>query len=907
MSMQAIKEAERTRDSHELRERPMSFGVRRAELLGGTSFLICAGALALLDGVAHFSLWTAAIYVLGIAVASNVRFDVGAGFTVPTQAVFVPMLFAVPVSTVPLLTALALAIGMTPKVLRGGISPSWLVTAASNSWFALGPALVLVLADDHTPDGRAGILILALAAQFAFDFAAAAVRDRLFGDLSLADLLHEVGPIYAIDAALAALGLVVAFAVPHHAEWPVVLIAPMFLVLRVFSKERRDRLHQMAELNDAYQGTALLLGDVVEADDTYTGEHSKSVVRLALDVADAMGLDDDHKRGIEFGALLHDVGKIAVPKEIINKPGKLNEREWKTIKTHTIEGQKMLEKIGGFMVDIGRIVRASHESWDGSGYPDGLKGEAIPLEARVVSACDAFNAMTTTRSYRRAMPLEHAIGEMHKCSGSQFDPSVVDALVEVVQAADASIAFGEATASSSLDTRPRRVSGAHTPQSIGALTSESGPHTATIRALADLAVRVGANVQPGQDVEVTGEVGHLEVLRAVAEAAYEHGARFVDMRVTDPVIQRMRVAAGSEESLIHVPRWERDRVQELAERSGASILIAGPTCPGLFDGLDARRVATASAGPSAQWREANRVINWTIIPAATEGWASMLRPELARDEALSALWRDLAYVCRLDGPDPLADWHERLAALRRRAERLTAMGLAAVRFEGPGTDLTIGLMAGVRWERAEMTSASGIAFVPNLPTEEVYTTPDPGRVDGYVRLTRPVVIGGREIADVTIRFDRGRATEISGPPETSALREFIERDEGAAQLGELALVDAESRVAATEQTFGEILLDENAASHVGLGFGFPALIPPSSEQRANSSDHHLDVMIGGLQVDVTGLAQDGRSHPLLRNGRWSEGTFTERSDSSRAPAPENPGAARRHPRERARGSLAQRR
>jgi putative nucleotidyltransferase with HDIG domain len=874
MSMQAIKEAERTRDSHELREHPMSFGVRRAELAGGASFLLCAGALALLAGVAHFSLWTAVIYVLGIAVASNVRFDVGAGFTVPTQAVFVPMLFAVPVSMVPLLTALALAIGMAPKVLRGGISPSWLVTAASNSWFALGPSLVLVLADDHSPNGRIGILILALAAQFAFDFSAAAVRDRLFGDLSLADLLREVGPIYAIDVALAALGLVVAFAAAHHAEWPVVLIAPLFFLLRVFSKERRDRLHQMTELNDAYQGTALLLGDVVEADDTYTGEHSKSVVRLALDVAEAMDLEDDRKRGIEFGALLHDVGKIAVPKEIINKPGKLNEREWEVIKTHTIEGQKMLEKIGGFMVEIGRIVRASHESWDGSGYPDGLIGEAIPLEARVVSACDAFNAMTTTRSYRKAMPLEHAITEMQRCAGSHFDPSVVDALVSVVQGADANVEAQKTMATSPAASAPTARS--RTSQRSQAHTSEAGPHTETIRALAELAVQVGANVQPGQDVEVSGEIGHLEVLRAVAEMAYEQGAGFVDVRITDPVVQRLRVAAGSEHNLAHIPRWEGERVRELAERSGASILVTGPTCPGLFDELDPRHVAMASVGPSAQWREVSQLINWTIIPAATEGWASRLRPELARDEALSALWGDLAHACRLDVPDPLGNWRERLAALRTRAAQLTALELAAVRFEGPGTNLTIGLIAGVRWERAEMRSANGVAFVPNLPTEEVYTTPDPARVDGYVRLTRPVVIGSREISDVVMRFTEGRVTEINGPAETSALREFIERDEGAARLGELALVDADSRIAAMEQTFGEVLLDENAASHVALGFGFPALIPASSNQRANSSDHHLDVMIGGPHITVTGLTRDGRPYPLLRDGRWSEESSGER-------------------------------
>jgi putative nucleotidyltransferase with HDIG domain len=188
------------------------------------------------------------------------------------------------------------------------------------------------------------------------------------------------------------------------------------------------------ELNDAYQGTALLLGEVVEADDSYTGEHCKGVVRLALDVARELGLDADQQRNVEFGALLHDVGKIAIPKEIINKPGRLDEREWTIIKTHTIEGQKMLERVGGFMGEIGQIVRSCHEHWDGAGYPDGLSSTAIAVEARIIAACDAFNAMTTTRSYRRAMSSADALAELERNAGSQFDPAVVRAILSVVHA-----------------------------------------------------------------------------------------------------------------------------------------------------------------------------------------------------------------------------------------------------------------------------------------------------------------------------------------------------------------------------------------------------------------------------------------------------------------------------------------
>jgi putative nucleotidyltransferase with HDIG domain len=434
MSIHVRHEAERSRASNAQRVQPMRPALRRREAAIAAAYLAAAVALPVFGGLdGSFSPATAALYVIAIAAAGQVRFDVGAGFTVPTQALFVPFLFAVPASLVPLLVPVALALGMLPRIMRAQVSPSWLLTAAGNSWFAVGPATVLVLAHDNSPIGRWEVLILALAAQFACDFIASAVRVRLHGDLTLGELAQEVRPIYAIDSALSLLGLTVAFAViPAHSQLVVLLVMPLFIVLRIFSQERHERLSQLAELNDAYQGTALLLGDVIEADDAYTGEHCRSVVRLALEVAEQLGLGAERKRNVEFAALLHDVGKIAVPKEIINKPGRLDEREWAIVKTHTLEGQRMLARIGGFMREIGHIVRASHERWDGNGYPDGLIEDAIPIEARIVCACDAFNAMTTTRPYRSAMTLLEAVAELKRCAGSQFDPRVVESLLRVV-------------------------------------------------------------------------------------------------------------------------------------------------------------------------------------------------------------------------------------------------------------------------------------------------------------------------------------------------------------------------------------------------------------------------------------------------------------------------------------------
>jgi len=279
------------------------------------------------------------------------------------------------------------------------------------------------------------------------------------GAITTSELVEESWNVYLIDLALAPLGLLVAVAAVGR-QWVVLLIAPLFGVLMWLSKERRARLEQLVELNDAYRGTALLLGDVVEADDTYTGGHCKDVVDLARDVAGELALDASQKLKVEFGALLHDIGKIAVPKAIINKPGALSEGEWEIIKAHTVEGQRMLERVGGVMGEIGQIVRSHHERWDGTGYPDGLRDQDIPLEARIISCCDAFNAMTTTRSYRTAMPHSVAVAELVKNSGTQFDPRIVEALLAVVdRARDVSLVL---QASSNL-TRTQALAGVRHP------------------------------------------------------------------------------------------------------------------------------------------------------------------------------------------------------------------------------------------------------------------------------------------------------------------------------------------------------------------------------------------------------------------------------------------------------------
>jgi HD-GYP domain-containing protein (c-di-GMP phosphodiesterase class II) len=242
-----------------------------------------------------------------------------------------------------------------------------------------------------------------------------------------------MGWAFLVDAALAPVGLMAALAAEGR-HGVLALMLPLAALLGVFARERQVRIDHALELSSAYRGTAFLLGDVVEADDAYTGSHSRDVVSLVLGVCDKLGLSARERRDAEFTALLHDVGKIRIPSEIINKPGKLTPEERAVIETHTVLGEELLAKVGGLLGSVGTIVRSCHEDWDGTGYPDGLRGDEIPLVARIVRTCDAFSAMTTDRSYRKARPVDEAIAELRRCSGTDFDPATVDALAAVFAA-----------------------------------------------------------------------------------------------------------------------------------------------------------------------------------------------------------------------------------------------------------------------------------------------------------------------------------------------------------------------------------------------------------------------------------------------------------------------------------------
>jgi aminopeptidase len=390
--------------------------------------------------------------------------------------------------------------------------------------------------------------------------------------------------------------------------------------------------------------------------------------------------------------------------------------------------------------------------------------------------------------------------------------------------------------------------------------------------LADLLVGFGANLQPDQIVSVSCEPGKEEMVRAIAEAAYRRGARFVDVAWFDPWVKRARIAHARADTLEFVPPWYGQRLLALGEHRAARIGLSGPTAPGLLDGLDPERAGRDQLPMLEENGKlvAERTTNWTIGPCPTPAWAELVFPGLAADEAMARLESELVHVLRLDEPDPIGAWRERADTLIGAAERLSARRFDALHYQGPGTDLTVGLLPSAEWQAARFSTVDGIEHMPNLPTEEVFSTPDPARAEGVVTSTKPLVlIDGSLVKGLRVRFEEGRAVEIDAEQGAETMRGWVARDEGGARLGELALVDAEGRIGALETIFYDTLLDENAASHIALGQGFPFVVGNAEDQaRVNRSAIHIDFMIGAPDMEVVGITAAGERVPVLSAGRW---------------------------------------
>jgi aminopeptidase len=411
------------------------------------------------------------------------------------------------------------------------------------------------------------------------------------------------------------------------------------------------------------------------------------------------------------------------------------------------------------------------------------------------------------------------------------------------------------------------ASAAASDDGIAGVAAVDGP---TLERFAELVVTFAANVQRGQIVAIGTEPGKLELTRAIAAAAYRAGAKYVDVTQFDLHLKRARILHADADTLDYVPPWLGERVLALGEHRAARIGLTGPSAPGLLSDLDPQR---AGRDQLPFLRENSEVVNarttnWTAVPCPTQPWASLVYPQLEPAAALERLWEQVLHMCRLDEPDPVAAWTARQDVLVGVSERLTERAFDALHFEGPGTDLRVGLLPTSRWLSARFSTVDGIVHMPNLPSEEVFTAPDPERVDGVVRSTKPLVVGGTIVRGLEVRFEGGRAVSIEADDGGELLSQYARRDDGACRLGEVALVDGEGRIGPLDTVFYDTLIDENAASHVALGAAYEFTAGESDLDRLNRSQIHIDFMIGSPQVDVTGVTAGGERVPVLRGGAW---------------------------------------
>jgi len=389
--------------------------------------------------------------------------------------------------------------------------------------------------------------------------------------------------------------------------------------------------------------------------------------------------------------------------------------------------------------------------------------------------------------------------------------------------------------------------------------------TERLERYAELAVRVGANVQPGQEVFVNGLVEHAELVRALTRQAYRAGASYVNVRYDDQHIRRAMIELGPDEALTYSPAW----LKTMAETSAGHAMLAttGNPEPELLADLDGERVGRAIPLEVAEIRRrqhAEHSVNWCGVGAPTEGWARQVlgEPDVER------LWELVAFCFRLDEPDPVAAWREHLDRLDGRAAALTERRPDALRYRGPGTDFTVGLLPSARWGSARFRTAAGIDYVANMPTEEIFTTPDSRRAEGTLRSSMPLSLGGQLIRGLELIFEDGRIVQVEAESGADIVRSHLATIGNADRLGELALVTKESRVGQTGELFYSTLFDENATCHIAYGFGLPYVFDGEPDEGMNDANIHVDFMVGGPELEVDALLPDGTEVPLIRNEEW---------------------------------------
>ena len=382
---------------------------------------------------------------------------------------------------------------------------------------------------------------------------------------------------------------------------------------------------------------------------------------------------------------------------------------------------------------------------------------------------------------------------------------------------------------------------------------------------AELAVRVGANVQPGQEVFVHGLVEHFGLVRALTRQSYRAGASYVNVAYSDQHVRRAMIELGPDEALAHSPEW----LKTLARTTAGNALLAtmGNPEPELLADLDGDRIGRAMPLEVAEIRRQqhrDNSVNWCGVGAPTEGWARQVlgEPDVER------MWELVAFCFRLDEPDPVDAWREHLDRLDARAAALTERAPDALRYRGPGTDFTVGLLPSAHWGSARFRTAGGIDYVANMPTEEIFTTPDPRRAEGTLRSSLPLSLDGQLIRDLQLTFEDGRIVQVEADTGADMVRSHLATIENADRLGELALVTKESRVGQSRTLFYDTLFDENATCHIAYGNGLPYAFDGEPDEAMNVSNIHVDFMVGGPELAVDALLPDGTEVPLIRDEEW---------------------------------------
>jgi aminopeptidase len=385
---------------------------------------------------------------------------------------------------------------------------------------------------------------------------------------------------------------------------------------------------------------------------------------------------------------------------------------------------------------------------------------------------------------------------------------------------------------------------------------------------ADLVVKVGNNLQPGQVVEIIGRVEHAPVARAMARAAYRAGASYVDVLYSDQHVRRAMIEQAADEVLSWTPPWLLSRAKHLGDVHAAVIALTGEPDTSVLSDLPGERVGKARMLELAKenLRQVNAQLNnWCVAAAPNEGWAEQIfgEPDVER------LWEAVWTCMRLDEDDPVAAWETHVRRLEARLQALEQARFRALRFRGPGTDLTVGLLPESRWKGVESLTSEGLTYVANMPTEEVFTTPDARATQGVVRSTRPLELYGQLVRGLEVTFENGRMVKVEAESGAEVVRAQLETDEGSPFLGEVALVDGSSRVGRTGLVFFETLFDENATCHVAYGGGYAeALSDPTAEGANLDSAVHTDFMIGGPDVAVHGVTDSGTEVPLIVDDVW---------------------------------------